>query len=324
MNSSQEQNGATGATGSAGTQGATGATGVQGATGSTGATGANGATGATGAQGSTGATGTQGATGNTGFEGIEGLPGATGATGTAGANGATGATGVEGATGGTGNTGAGTTGATGVQGGTGATGSTGSTGPMGLDGLGGLDGVTGATGATGTAGAVGATGAKPSGQLFLTAAGMVPATTNGPAQNKNVAATNLQNFYTLDFDTTTQEICHALVAMPSDWDGGTVTAVFYWTATGTSTNNVQWEIAARSYGDSETIDQAFGTPQVISDAHVATALQVQLSGATPAMTLGGSPAAGELAMFRIRRDVANDNLAVDAMLLGVMINYTRA
>jgi hypothetical protein len=151
----------------------------------------------------------------------------------------------------------------------------------------------------------------------------VPATTNGAAQNKNVAATNVENYYTLDFDTTTQEIAWWTVVMPSDWNGGTVTANCYWTATGTSTNNVQWEVAGRSYGDSETIDQAMGTAQVISDAHVATALQVQISGNTPAITLGGTPAAGELVMFRVRRDVANDNLAVDAMLLGVMINYTR-
>jgi len=152
----------------------------------------------------------------------------------------------------------------------------------------------------------------------------VPATTNGAAQNKNVAATNVQNFYTLDFDTTTQEIAWWTVAMPSDWNGGTVTAKFYWTATGTSTNNVQWEIAGRSYGDLETIDQAVGTAQVVSDAHSATASQVQITDATPAITFGGTPAAGELVMIRVRRDVANDNLAVDAMLLGVMISYTRS
>lgn len=153
---------------------------------------------------------------------------------------------------------------------------------------------------------------------------MVPATTNGAAQNKNVAATNVQNYYTLDFDTTTQEFAHAVVAMPSDWDGGTVTAEFYWTATGTSTNSVVWALQARSYGDSETIDQAYGTEQVIADAHTATALQMQKSSATPAITITGA-AAGELVMFRVKRVPADgsDTLAVDAMLLGVMVNYTR-
>lgn len=172
----------------------------------------------------------------------------------------------------------------------------------------------------------GVTGPKASGQVNLTAAGMVPATTNGAAQNKNVAATNVQNYYTLDFDPTTQEFAHATFAMPSDWDGGTITAEFWWTATGTSTNSVVWAIEGRSYGDSETIDQAYGTAVTVTDAHTATALQAQKSSATGAMTFSGTPAAGELVHLRVKRDPANgsDTLAVDALLIGVVINYTRS
>jgi len=141
---------------------------------------------------------------------------------------------------------------------------------------------------------------------------------------KNVAPTNVQNYYTLDFDPTTQEFAHATFAMPSDWDGGTVTCEFWWTATGTSTNPVEWAAQGRSYADSETIDQAFGTEQVISDAHTATALQAQKSSATPAITITGA-AAGELVILRVKRNPAsgNDTLAVDAKLIGVVVNYTR-
>jgi hypothetical protein len=198
----------------------------------------------------------------------------------------------------------------------------GATGATGTAGAQGATGATGSAGATGATGAQGATGPKASGVIYLSAQGLIPATTNGPQLVKNVEVTNVLNYYTLDFDTTTQEIAWATFAMPSDWDGGTVTAEFWWTATGVSTNNVQWEIAGRSYGDSETIDAAPGTAQVISDAHTATALQAQKSDATPAVTLTGA-AAGELVVIRIRRDVANDNLAVDAKLIGVVINYTR-
>ena len=155
---------------------------------------------------------------------------------------------------------------------------------------------------------------------------MIPATTNGAAQNKNVAATNVQNFYSLDFDTTTQEFAHAVVAMPSDWNGGTVTFKFYWSATGTSTNGCVMALEGRSYGDSETIDQAYGSAVGVLDTHTATALQVQISDASAAVTIGGTPAAGELVMFRVKRVVAdaNDTLAVDVMLLGVMVSYTRS
>jgi hypothetical protein len=155
---------------------------------------------------------------------------------------------------------------------------------------------------------------------------MWPSTTAGCQTNtKTEQTTNKQNVYTLNFDPTTQEFAEGNLAMPSDWDGGTVTAAFYWTATGTSTNSVVWALEGRSYGDLETLDQAFGTAQQVSDAHTATALQVQVSAATPSITLSGTPAASELVLFRVKRVPADasDTLAVDAMLIGVMITYTR-
>jgi hypothetical protein len=155
---------------------------------------------------------------------------------------------------------------------------------------------------------------------------MWPSTTSGAAANTKVEyTTNDQDLYHLDFDQTNQEFAQATVVMPSDWNGGTVTATFYWTATGTSTNSVVWECQGRSYGDLETIDQSWGTPQEIADAHSATANQVQITSATPAITLAGTPAAGELVQFRVARDPANgsDTLAADARLIGVLITYTR-
>jgi hypothetical protein len=157
---------------------------------------------------------------------------------------------------------------------------------------------------------------------------MWPRTTTGASANTKVeSATNKVNVYTIDFDTTTQEYAQGSLAMPSDWDGGTVTAQFYWMATGTSTNGVVWSCAGRSYGDLETLDQAMGTAiNAASDAHSATASQVQISAETAAITLGGTPAASELVEFEISRVTGDggDTLAVDAQLLGVMIKFRRA
>lgn len=178
----------------------------------------------------------------------------------------------------------------------------------------------------GPPGAVGSTGPAPAGQLFLSAAGMWPSTTNGAAANTKVeSATNLQNVYLIDFADGSTLYAEATVAMPSDWNGGTITAAFYWLANSTSTNTVRWQIEGRSYGDAETLDQAFGTPQAVDDANGATANQVRISSATAACTLSGTPAASELVQFRAARlgGHANDNLAATARLLGVMINYTR-
>ncbi len=172
----------------------------------------------------------------------------------------------------------------------------------------------------------GATGPKSSGELYATAQGMVPATTNGAAQNKNVSATNAHNYYTLDFDQTTQEFATFTLRMPSDWNAGTITAEFDWTRVGTSTSGVVWAIEAVALNDGDTIATAYGTAQQIADTPTAgTSLLLFQSGATPAVTIANSPAAGDIVLFRVKRVPADasDTLAADAMLIGVLISYTR-
>jgi len=166
-------------------------------------------------------------------------------------------------------------------------------------------------------------GGKPAGQLYLTASGMIPATTNGAAQNKNVSATNSHNYYTLDFDPTTQEFACATIRMPSDWDGSTITAEFDWTKAGTNAGDVQWALEAVALNDGDTIATAYGTEQVISDTPSATTLLLWQTGATPAITIAGGPSAGDLVLFRVKRNVASDSQTADAMLIGVMISYQR-
>ena len=159
------------------------------------------------------------------------------------------------------------------------------------------------------------------------AAGGAGSTTAGAATNAKVeSTTNKQNVFVLAFaEGATTLYAEATVVMPSDWDGGTLTATFFWELAGTSTNSVVWQCQGRSYGDAETIDQAWGTAQVIADAGSGTAGQVLKSGATPAITLAGTPAASELVQLRVLRDPthASDNLAATARLLGVMVGYTR-
>jgi hypothetical protein len=113
--------------------------------------------------------------------------------------------------------------------------------------------------------------------------------------------------------------------MPSDYDGGTITAVFYWFASTTSTSSVTWGLQGRSYGDNEAIDQAWGTAQEVNDANGGNNI-INISSSTPAITLAGTPAASEFVQFRVYRDSANvnDTLAATARLLAVRITYTRA
>lgn len=166
----------------------------------------------------------------------------------------------------------------------------------------------------------------PSGHLWLDGAGGWPSTTSGcAAETQTETSTNKQNYFTLDFDASTQEYAQFETAMPSDWDGGTITAQFYWLANDTSTNSVIWGLQAVSYGDGSAIDASWGTAQEVTDANASTANQVRISSATSAITVGGTPTGGKFVMFRVYRKAAaaSDTLTVDASLLGILVTYGR-
>lgn len=165
------------------------------------------------------------------------------------------------------------------------------------------------------------------GSLWIPAGAMLlPTTTPASGINQTESSTNKINQVTVDFTDSSTAYAEASVLMPSDYDGGTFTAKFAWRAAGTSTNSVVWQVEARSFGDAETLDQAFGTAVTVSDAHTATAQQVLISAATSAVTAAGTPAGGELMHFRFARLPANgsDTLAQTALLIGVQISYTRS
>lgn len=165
------------------------------------------------------------------------------------------------------------------------------------------------------------------GQLFLSAAGMLPSVTAGCAPQALIElATNKQALYVLDFDGTTEEYAQALVAMPADWNGGTVTAIFWWAVNASVATAVVWSCQGYSYGDNEALDAAWGAFVDVTDTAQSGAHEAYKSAATAAITIGGTPAAGELVLFRVRRKPtdAADTMTQDARLIGVMIGYTRA
>lgn len=162
--------------------------------------------------------------------------------------------------------------------------------------------------------------------IWIPALAMTPRTTNGAASGTVESSSNKIMQMSLDFDQSTAEYAQFAVRMPKSWNVGTVTAVFVWTANSTSTNSVVWGIQGAAIGNDETIDTAsqFGTAQTVTDANTATAYQAHHSAATGAMTIGSSAAAQDWVVFQVYRDASNgsDTLAVDAMLLGVTLNFT--
>jgi hypothetical protein len=185
--------------------------------------------------------------------------------------------------------------------------------------------VDGASGTSGSSGSSGTSGVSLQGQIILTAAGSWPSITSGsgfPLQAQTT--TNLVNYYYIPFIDASQTFSNWAIAMPSDYNGGTITAVFYWTTTA-ATGDVVWGLAGRAYGDGNVLDQAFGTAQSVTDTTLGNG-DVMISTATAAITLGGTPgAASEYVQFRMFRDGANvsDTITQDCNLLQVRITYTR-
>jgi len=162
--------------------------------------------------------------------------------------------------------------------------------------------------------------------IWVPAWAMYPQLTNGASAANGAfqLTTNLQMLKTLDFDTTTAENAQFAVSMPNSWNEGTITANVVWSHGTTTTNfGVTWTLEGLAYSDNEAIDAAFGTPVPTSDTG-GTANTVYISPPTSAITVGGTPSAGDWIVFRVSRQVANasDTMAIDARLHGVQIKYT--
>lgn len=161
-------------------------------------------------------------------------------------------------------------------------------------------------------------------RFVLWASEFIPRITNGCGVNSLETGTNRVNYDTLDFDASTQEFAQRWKDMPSNWNLGTITARFWWTAASGS-GDVIWGIQARAFGDNSALDQAFGTAQTVTDT-LLTAGANHISSATAAITVSGTLAAGMPACFQVYRDAAagGDTLAVDAQLIAVEITFTPA
>lgn len=159
--------------------------------------------------------------------------------------------------------------------------------------------------------------------LWVGAGSMIPRTTDGAEAGSAETATNKIMSDTLDFDGTTQEFAQVAVAMPDEWDRSTVKVKVFWMpATGASAaDTVEWGLKAGAYSNDDALDAALGSEVTVGDAVIAVG-DVHVTAASGAVTVGGSPALGDLIVFQVSRNPAGtDDMAEDALLLGIMIQY---
>ena len=164
--------------------------------------------------------------------------------------------------------------------------------------------------------------------IYIDAGAMVPCMTNGALQSTHEYPTNDIDIDHYAFDPgATEERVQFKLVMPENWDRGTLKAKFYWSsATGsTAGDTIEWGIKAGALSDSDAIDAALGTAQVISDILLAdNGADLQISSATPAITVGGTPALNDLIIFEAYRNTDGvDDLAEDAWLMGILIQYKK-
>ena len=166
------------------------------------------------------------------------------------------------------------------------------------------------------------------GTVYVDAGAMVPCTTSGAASGTNEYATDKaeMDYFAFDGGATEERVQFKLI-MPNDWNAGTVKVKLHWSsATGsTAGDTVEWSVKAISLANDGTIATAFGTEQVISDTLLAdSGAKMQVTGATPAITIA-SATAGAVTCFEVYRNTSGtDDMAEDAWLFGVEIQYTRA
>lgn len=161
--------------------------------------------------------------------------------------------------------------------------------------------------------------------IWVPAAAMRPTASNGCASISNVETTaGRPDLQVLDFDASSDEHAQFGVAMPNSWDEGTVTFQVYWTTAATDTDGVAWALQGVACADNDTIDVAYGTAVVVTDDNQSAAEDMLITSESNAMTIAGSPAAGEMSFFRVFRDVsdANDDMTEDARLIGIKLFIT--
>jgi hypothetical protein len=160
--------------------------------------------------------------------------------------------------------------------------------------------------------------------IWIPSSAMYGATTN-PADAQQVETTATRpDMKVLDFDASTDEFAQFSIAMPKSWNEGTLTYQVYWTPGSTNTGDCIFGLQAVACADNDTIDVAYGTAVTVTDAGIGTVEDQQISSESGAVTVAGSPAAGELTYFQLFRDAnaGGDTFSADARVLGVKIFFT--
>ena len=160
--------------------------------------------------------------------------------------------------------------------------------------------------------------------IWIPATAMYAPTTN-PADSALVETTATRpDLNVFDFDASTKQYTQFTIGMPKSWNEGTLTYQVYWSPSTTNTGNCIFGLQGVACADGDTIDVAYGTAIEVTDAGIGTVEDQQITSESSAMTVAGSPAAGEQSYFQLYRDAADgsDTFTGESRVLGVKLFYT--
>jgi hypothetical protein len=160
--------------------------------------------------------------------------------------------------------------------------------------------------------------------IWVPATAMFGPTTN-PADAAQVETTATRpDLNVFDFDAGTKQYTQFSIGMPKSWNEGTVTYQVYWSPSTTNTGDCIFGLQGVACADGDTIDVAYGTAVNVTDAGIGTVEDQQISAESGAVTIAGSPAAGEQSYFQFFRDAADggDTFTGESRVLGIKLFFT--
>ncbi len=160
--------------------------------------------------------------------------------------------------------------------------------------------------------------------IWVPAPAMYAATTNGADAEQVETTATRPDMKVFDFDASTKQYTQFTIAMPKSWNEGTLTYQVYWSPSTTNTGDAIFGLQGVACADNDTIDVAYGTAIEITDTGIGTVEDQQITSESSAMTVAGSPAAGEQSYFQLYRDAADgsDTFTGECRVLGIKLFFT--
>ena len=160
--------------------------------------------------------------------------------------------------------------------------------------------------------------------IWVPAQAMFGTTTNGAAAEAVETTAVRPELKVLDFDASTNEYAQFSIAMPKSWNLGTVTWQAFWSPSTTNGGDCIFGLQGVGCANDDTADVVFGTATEVTDTAIGTVEDVQVTSASTATTIAGTPADDDLTFFQLFRNAADgsDTFTGDARVMGIKLFYT--